>query len=192
MYRFAFFALFALGAFAPGASAGIIYELIGTGSGNVLATLEFDPATSNATDSAGWSAPGGASLSSLLVGGISGFKVDLGSGLEAATGGDIVDPFAFVFLSDTGPQLDFGIYWDNTNPITFASGSETVIYINTDNLPGQDTISGSNFSRQGDWKLGTTSDSSGGHSVPEPSAMTSLALLGLSGLGVIRRRRRRK
>ncbi len=124
MYRLAFVALLAFGALAPAASAGVIYELIETGTENVLATLEFDPATSNATDSAGWSAPGGASLSSLLVGGISGFKVDLGSGLEAATGGDIVDPFAFVFLSDNGTQLDFGMYWDNSNPITFASGPD--------------------------------------------------------------------
>ena len=171
--------------FSGPAQCGIIYELIDA-SGGIKATLDFDPVASGASATTGWSSPSGNSLASLLDGGISGLKVDFGSGLEAAIGGDINELSPGTFFSFDGSELDFGFFFGNDTagfPVVRFS-SFNLDRLTADNLPASDSIAASlignptqsfDFGVLGDWRLPTSTVPS----VPEP------ATLGLFGLGLL-------
>jgi len=163
---------------AANVKADVIYQLVETGTGDVRATLNFDSTASGASATSSWTAPIGVSLASLLEGGISGFMVDFGSGLEAAIGGDLPELLFQQFFSQDGSELDFGFYWDSVSSVIFASGS--IGRVTADNFAGSDTIASLDFSFgvSGDWVMQV-----GGGSMPVPEPGT-LALLGLGLLGI--------
>ena len=171
---------------AGNAKADVIYEFIDAITGDVVATLDFDSTASGASATSSWIAPTGASLASLLDGGISGFMVDFGSGLEAAIGGD-VDHLSFQeFFSSDGSELDFGFYWDSVSTIDFASGA--IGRVTADNFPAGDSLASLDFSFafNGDWIMQVDG---GPIPTPEPGTIALLGL-GLLGMGLARRRKK--
>lgn len=137
---------------ATGASAGVVYEFVESGTGNVLGTLNFMDSTASTTSA--WQAPS-AALSTLLEGGISGFFWDFGSGLEIATGGDL--PIAIPgFMSIDGSELDAGFYL-SVFPIQTVNFPSGVVEHITARQNAADNVSASNVSFSGSWQLASTS-----------------------------------
>ena len=188
---------------AVSVEAGVVYQFVGVdggvtasglAAGEVWGTLEFDPATSNASATSDWTAPAG-NLSALLEGGISGFWWDFGSGLEQATGGDMDYTQEDVpFQSSSGGlYLSGGAYGSEGCPegmncdVEFPSGQAWYIFGDNDYYPsnGNDAVEwyagGQGGHAEGHWVL-----ASSGQPIPEP---TTLSLLGLASAGLLRRRR---
>lgn len=167
--------------YANVASAGVIYEFIETGTGDVKGTLNFLDTVASATS--GWSATPsdlGNFLGTLLEGGISGFSWDFGSGLVPATSDEELLG-STQLASSTGLELTAGIliYDDG---ITFGPGERIETFIFGDTTRDLvHSVSGVFAESQGDWTL-----------VPEPGTFVLLALGCCVILGLSYRQQRRQ
>lgn len=165
--------------YANVASAGVIYEFIETGTGDVKGTLNFLDTVASATS--GWSATDLDFLGTLLEGGISGLSWDFGSGLVPATSEEPL--FGSEKLaSSTGLELTAGFLLYLDDGITFGPGEtmETFIFGDTTSDEVLTFDSGVFAESQGDWTL-----------VPEPSTLVLLALGFLGILGLSYRQRKK-
>ncbi len=89
----------------------VIYQFVEAGSGAIKGELEFLDSVASATT--GWTAPLG-NLSTLLQGGISGFRWDSGFGLESAVFGDLpIYDIAGDFGSSSGSSDWCGLFFDS-------------------------------------------------------------------------------
>ncbi len=162
---------------ASSASAGIIYDFVSSQGFGVLGSLDFDPGTSNASVTSGWSDAG--SFSSLLEGGVGGFTWEGAMALSGDLSGNVA--------SNDGSELDAGFF---SGGAAFPS-SLTIFSMSFNETAGpflgRDTVGGDSFgtfSFPGDWTLRPGQES---EVIPEPA---TLSLLALGGLALLRRKRR--
>lgn len=170
----------------------VIYEFVvsrGSNSGAIKGELEFLDTVAKADT--GWTAPL-ENLSTLLNGGISGFRWAFGSGLESALAGEIFkDSGSGDLISLYGTSLDRGC---GEGFLTFPSG---IFWLRL-SLADFDSSVGVGYSDQtydcwiGNWVLQTSQTPQ--TPIPEPSTLIlfGIGMLGVLGYGFSRKRRKEK